>query len=81
MGQLQIAQKMVETVNQDEVEIRRKTEELKKQFEVYKAKMEALLISGIRNFFHISIQCFDSTTYNIHIYELFLGRRRASRGI
>ena len=41
------AQKMVETVNQDEVEIRRKTEELKKQFEVYKAKMEALLISQL----------------------------------
>ena len=39
------AQKMVESVNQDEVEIRRKTEDLKKQFEVYKAKMEALLIS------------------------------------
>jgi len=41
------AQKMVEEVNKDEVEIRRKTEELKKQFEVYKAKMEALLISQL----------------------------------
>ncbi len=41
------AQKMVETVNQDELDIRRKTEELKKQFEVYKAKMEALLISQL----------------------------------
>ena len=41
------AQKMVENVNKDEVEIRRKTEELKKQFEVYKAKMEALLISQL----------------------------------
>ena len=41
------AQKMVESVNQDEVDIRRKTEDLKKQFEVYKAKMEALLISQL----------------------------------
>lgn len=41
------AQRMVENVNKDEVEIRRKTEELKKQFEVYKAKMEALLISQL----------------------------------
>lgn len=41
------AQKMVEGVNKDEVEIRRKTEELKKQFDVYKAKMEALLISQL----------------------------------
>ena len=41
------AQKMVEDVNKDEVEIRRKTEDLKKQFEVYKAKMEALLISQL----------------------------------
>lgn len=41
------AQKMVEDVNKDEIEIRRKTEELKKQFEVYKAKMEALLISQL----------------------------------
>ena len=41
------AQKMVDGVNKDEVEIRRKTEELKKQFEVYKAKMEALLISQL----------------------------------
>ena len=41
------AQKMVENVNKDEVEIRRKTEELKKQFDVYKAKMEALLISQL----------------------------------
>lgn len=41
------AQKMVEEVNKDEIEVRRKTEELKKQFEVYKAKMEALLISQL----------------------------------
>ena len=41
------AQKMVEGVNKEEVEIRRKTEELKKQFDVYKAKMEALLISQL----------------------------------
>ena len=41
------AQKMVENVNKDEVEVRRKTEDLKKQFEVYKAKMEALLISQL----------------------------------
>ena len=41
------AQRMVDGVNKDEVEIRRKTEELKKQFEVYKAKMEALLISQL----------------------------------
>ena len=41
------AQKMVEDVNKDEIEIRRKTEELKKQFDVYKAKMEALLISQL----------------------------------
>ena len=41
------AQKMVENVNKDEVEVRRRTEDLKKQFEVYKAKMEALLISQL----------------------------------
>lgn len=41
------AQRMVEEVNKDEIEVRRKTEELKKQFEVYKAKMEALLISQL----------------------------------
>lgn len=41
------AQKMLEDVNKDEVDVRRKTEELKKQFEVYKAKMEALLISQL----------------------------------
>lgn len=41
------AQNMVEEVNKDEVEIRRKTEDLKKQFNVYKAKMEALLISQL----------------------------------
>lgn len=41
------AQKMVENVNKDEVEVRRKTEDLKKQFNVYKAKMEALLISQL----------------------------------
>ncbi len=41
------AQKMVEEVNKDEIDVRRKTEELKKQFNVYKAKMEALLISQL----------------------------------
>lgn len=41
------AQKLVEDVNKDEVEVRRKTEELKKQFGVYKAKMEALLIAQL----------------------------------
>ena len=41
------AKKMVEDVNKDEIEIRRKTEDLKKQFEVYKAKMEALLIAQL----------------------------------
>lgn len=41
------AQKMVESVNQDEIDIRKKTEDLKKQFDVYKAKMEALLISQL----------------------------------
>lgn len=41
------AKRMVEEVNKDEIEIRRKTEELKKQLDVYKAKMEALLISQL----------------------------------
>jgi len=41
------AQKMVEDINKDELEVRRKTEDLKKQFNVYKAKMEALLISQL----------------------------------
>lgn len=41
------SQKILEGINKDEVEIRRKTEDLKKQFEVYKAKMEALLISQL----------------------------------
>lgn len=41
------AQRMVEGVNKNEVEVRRRTEELKRQFDVYKAKMEALLISQL----------------------------------
>lgn len=41
------AQRLVEDVNKDELEVRRKTEELKKQFGVYKAKMEALLIAQL----------------------------------
>lgn len=41
------AQRMVDGVNKDEIEVRRRTEELKKQFDVYKAKMEALLISQL----------------------------------
>lgn len=41
------AQRMVDGVNKDEIEVRRRTEELKRQFDVYKAKMEALLISQL----------------------------------
>ena len=41
------AEKMFNEVNKDEIEIKRKTEDLKKQFEVYKAKMEALLIAQL----------------------------------
>ena len=41
------AQNILESVNKDEVDVRRKTEDLKKQFDVYKAKMEALLISQL----------------------------------
>lgn len=41
------SKKVLEDVNKDELEIVRKTEDLKKQFEVYKAKMEALLISQL----------------------------------
>ena len=39
------ARKATEEITKEEFEIRRRTEELKRQFSVYKAKMEALLIS------------------------------------
>ena len=41
------ARKAVEGITKDEFEIRKRTEELKRQFDVYKAKMEALLISQL----------------------------------
>lgn len=41
------AHRMVDGVNKNEIEVRRRTEELKRQFDVYKAKMEALLISQL----------------------------------
>ena len=41
------ARKAVEGIAKEEFEIRRRTEELKRQFDVYKAKMEALLISQL----------------------------------
>ncbi len=41
------ARKAVENLAKEEFEIRRRTEELKRQFDVYKAKMEALLISQL----------------------------------
>ncbi len=41
------AKRAVEGITKEEFEIRRRTEELKRQFEVYKAKMEALLISQL----------------------------------
>ena len=41
------AHRMVDGVNKSEIEVRRRTEELKRQFDVYKAKMEALLISQL----------------------------------
>ena len=41
------ARHAVEGITKEEFEIRRRTEELKRQFDVYKAKMEALLISQL----------------------------------
>ena len=41
------ARKATEEITKEEFEIRRRTEELKRQFDVYKAKMEALLISQL----------------------------------
>ena len=41
------ARRAVEGITKEEFEIRRRTEELKRQFDVYKAKMEALLISQL----------------------------------
>lgn len=41
------AKRATETISKEEFEIRKRTEELKRQFRVYKAKMEALLISQL----------------------------------
>lgn len=41
------ARKATEEITKQEFDIRRRTEELKRQFNVYKAKMEALLISQL----------------------------------
>ena len=41
------ARQAVENTIKEEFEIRRRAEELKRQFDVYKAKMEALLISQL----------------------------------
>jgi len=41
------ARKATESISKEEFDIRRRTEELKRQFNVYKAKMEALLISQL----------------------------------
>lgn len=41
------AKKATEEITKEEFEIRKRTEELKRQFNVYKAKMEALLISQL----------------------------------
>ena len=41
------ARKITEEIAKEEFEIRKRTEELKRQFGVYKAKMEALLISQL----------------------------------
>lgn len=41
------ARRSVDELNKQQYEITRKNEEMKKQFEVYKAKMEALLISQL----------------------------------
>lgn len=41
------AKRATEAISNEEFEIRKRTEELKRQFGVYKAKMEALLISQL----------------------------------
>ncbi len=41
------ARRATEQISKEEFEIRKRTEELKRQFGVYKAKMEALLISQL----------------------------------
>ena len=41
------AKRATEEITKEEFDIRKRTEELKRQFEVYKAKMEALLISQL----------------------------------
>lgn len=41
------ARRATEEITKDEFDIRKRTEELKRQFGVYKAKMEALLISQL----------------------------------
>ncbi len=41
------AKRATETITQEEYEIRKRTEELKRQFDVYKRKMEALLLSQL----------------------------------
>lgn len=41
------ARRSVDDLNQQQYEVTKKIEEMKKQFEVYKAKMEALLISQL----------------------------------
>lgn len=41
------ARRSVDDLNRQQFEITKKTEELKKQFEVYKAKMQSLLISQL----------------------------------
>ena len=41
------ARRAVDGVTKEEFDIRKRTEELKRQFDVYKAKMEALLISQL----------------------------------
>lgn len=41
------ARQAVDGITKEEYEIRKRTEELKRQFDVYKAKMEALLISQL----------------------------------
>ena len=41
------ARRAVDELNKEEFEIRRRLEDLKRQFDVYKAKMEALLISQL----------------------------------
>ena len=41
------ARRSVDDLNKQEIEMTKKIEEMKKQFEVYKAKMEALLISQL----------------------------------